>query len=79
LILFLRLIFECSSQSDYEYRVTMAYKERNKPVIHRIVYDGHIALPGFIPAVPIKDFRITSIVINGILSEKTRLNKGKIY
>jgi hypothetical protein len=35
--------------------VTMAYKERNKPVIHRIVYDGHIVLPDFIPAVPIEE------------------------
>jgi hypothetical protein len=41
-----------------------------------------VALPRFYSSCAHKGFAdscITSIVINGILSEKTRLNKGKIY
>jgi hypothetical protein len=59
----------------------MAYKAQgNKPVIPRIFYYRHSWLAWFYRGFPIKglmDSWITSIVINGMLSEKTRLKKVK--
>jgi hypothetical protein len=59
-------------KSDYEKLRWHIGPKRNKPVIHRIVYDGHGCFTSYSSCAHkgTYDSCITSIVINGILSEK---------